>query len=74
MVIWIAIYSLFNSMDFNDEVVVLYGSITFWVTLLLSVVLAVGVYLYFVPDSRSDLMAIRSSIYCQVCLERVLPS
>ncbi|KZS87356.1 phospholipid-translocating P-type ATPase [Sistotremastrum niveocremeum HHB9708] len=42
MVIWIAIYSLFNSMDFNDEVVVLYGSITFWVTLLLSVVLAVG--------------------------------
>lgn len=42
MVIWIAIYSLFNSPDFNDEVLVLYGEITFWATVLLTVVVALG--------------------------------
>ena len=42
MVIWIAIYSLFESVDFNDEVVVLYGSITFWTTVLLTTAISLS--------------------------------
>lgn len=42
MIIWIAIYSAFNSVDFNDEVVVLYGSVTFWATVLLTVIISLG--------------------------------
>lgn len=39
---WIAIYSLFTSIDFVDEVVILFGTITFWVSVVLSVVIALG--------------------------------
>lgn len=42
MVIWIGIYSLFNSPDFNYEVVVLYGEVTFWATVSLTLVIAIG--------------------------------
>ena len=42
MVIWIGIYSLFNSPDFNYEVVVLYGEMTFWATVVVTVVIALG--------------------------------
>ena len=42
MLIWISIYSAFNSIDFNDEVVVLYGELTFWATVLLGVTVALG--------------------------------
>ena len=37
-------YSAFDSVDFNDEVVILYGSITFWGTVILSVALALGMW------------------------------
>ncbi|EIN05442.1 phospholipid-translocating P-type ATPase [Punctularia strigosozonata HHB-11173 SS5] len=40
MVAWIAIYSFFDTPDFNDEVAILYGGITFWATIVISVVLA----------------------------------
>lgn len=42
MLIWIGIYSLFNSVDFNDEIVVLFGTVGFWVTVVLSTVIALG--------------------------------
>ena len=42
MIIWIAIYSLFNTVDFNDEVVILYGNFTFWATVFLTVAIAIG--------------------------------
>lgn len=42
MIIWISIYSAFNSVDFNDEVIVLYGEITFWATVLVTTALALG--------------------------------
>ncbi|RDX49470.1 phospholipid-transporting ATPase 1 [Lentinus brumalis] len=42
MMAWIAIYSLFESIDFVDEVVILFGELTFWTALLLSVVVALG--------------------------------
>ena len=39
---WIAIYSLFESIDFVQEVVVLFGEITFWTSVVFSVVVALG--------------------------------
>jgi len=42
LLIWIGIYSLFNSSDFNDELVVLYGSVIFWGAIILSVTAAIG--------------------------------
>ncbi|KAH9846917.1 phospholipid-translocating P-type ATPase [Lenzites betulinus] len=42
MMVWIAIYSAFESIDFVDEVVVLFGEVTFWATVLMSVVIALG--------------------------------
>ncbi|KAI0643994.1 phospholipid-translocating P-type ATPase [Trametes meyenii] len=42
MLVWIAIYSAFDSIDFNDEVVILFGEVTFWASVLFSVVIALG--------------------------------
>lgn len=42
MVIWIIIYSFFESSDFNDEVTVLFGNVTFWATVIISVVVSLG--------------------------------
>lgn len=42
MLLWIVIYSFFQSNDFNDEVVILFGNIQFWATVLVSVVVALG--------------------------------
>lgn len=42
MIIWIPIYSLFDTVDFNYEGVILYGSVTFWATVLLTVAVAIG--------------------------------
>nr|AVM41535.1 putative calcium-transporting ATPase 5 [Ganoderma lucidum] len=42
MMAWIAIYSLFQSIDFIDEVVILFGEFTFWAAVLISVIIALG--------------------------------
>lgn len=42
MVIWVAIYSAFNTNYFNDEVVVLYGEVVFWATVIVTVTLCLG--------------------------------
>jgi len=42
MLIWIIIYSFFESSDFNDEVVVLFGNVIFWATVVVSVVIALA--------------------------------
>lgn len=41
MLLWIVIYSFFGS-DFRDEVTVLFGELTFWTTVVISVVIALG--------------------------------
>lgn len=41
MMLWIAIYSAFIG-SFTDEVVILFGSVQFWTTIVLSVVISVG--------------------------------
>lgn len=40
MIAWIIIYSFFESSDFNDEVTVLFGNVTFWATVVVSVVVS----------------------------------
>ncbi|THH16206.1 hypothetical protein EW146_g4397 [Bondarzewia mesenterica] len=42
MLIWIVIYSFFESFDFINEVVVLFGGVTFWATVILSVMIALA--------------------------------
>jgi phospholipid-translocating ATPase len=42
MVLWIVIYSYFPSSDFDEEVKVLFGEITFWATVFVSVAIALG--------------------------------
>lgn len=44
MVLWILIYSFFETSDFNDEVVILFSEVSFWATVLASVVIALGMY------------------------------
>lgn len=42
MLLWIAVYSFFFSNDFVDEVIILFGTFTFWATVVLSAVIALG--------------------------------
>ncbi|KAG6819892.1 hypothetical protein H0H93_007670 [Arthromyces matolae] len=42
MLLWIVIYSAFLTNDFVDEVVILFGGITFWATILLSATVALA--------------------------------
>lgn len=45
MILWIVIYSFFPSNDFELEFTVLFGEVTFWATVLVSVSIALGSYL-----------------------------
>ena len=51
MLAWIAIYSLFESVDFIYEVVVLFADITFWGSVFLSVIIALGALISSSPIS-----------------------
>ncbi|KAH8088928.1 phospholipid-transporting ATPase 1 [Cristinia sonorae] len=42
MLIWIVIYSFFDSPDFYQEVVILFGNVVFWSTVLLSALIALA--------------------------------
>jgi len=44
MLLWILVYSFFFSSDFVDEVIILFGTISFWATVIFSVGVALGVY------------------------------
>jgi phospholipid-translocating ATPase len=40
--IWITVYSFFESISFNDEVIVLFSTVGFWTTVVFSIILALG--------------------------------
>ena len=42
MFLWIVIYSFFESFDFYQEVIVLCGTTDFWLSVIVSVVIALG--------------------------------
>lgn len=44
MVLWILIYSFFETPNFNDEVIILFSEVSFWATVIASVVIALGTY------------------------------
>ncbi|KAF9002486.1 hypothetical protein BDQ17DRAFT_1409499 [Cyathus striatus] len=43
MLIWIAIYSFFFSSDFIDEVIILFGTMTFWATVAIATIIALDI-------------------------------
>jgi phospholipid-translocating ATPase len=42
MLLWVVIYSFIPSSDFDDEVIILFGELTFWTTVVFSVFVALG--------------------------------
>ncbi|EGN94457.1 hypothetical protein SERLA73DRAFT_96604 [Serpula lacrymans var. lacrymans S7.3] len=61
MLLWIVIYSFFETSDFNDEVIVLFGNITFWSTVLLSIFVALAPH-FFAKFFRSVYMPLDKEI------------
>ena len=57
MLLWIVIYSFFQSSDFNDEVVILFGNVPFWASVIISIIIALG------ESPRTE--AFRSMLICQ---------
>ena len=55
MLLWILIYSFFMSTDFVDEVLILFGGVQFWVTVLITALLALGTYIVFRSFERDNL-------------------
>lgn len=45
MMAWIVIYSFFPSQDFVDEVSILFGTVSFWATILVTVCICLGMFL-----------------------------
>jgi len=42
MLLWVVIYSFFDSGNFTDEVVILFGNVPFWTSVVISIVVALG--------------------------------
>lgn len=47
MLLWILVYSFFMSADFVDEVLILFGGVQFWATVLMTALLALGTQIVF---------------------------
>jgi len=45
MMAWIVVYSFFPSIDFVDEVSILFGTVSFWATVLVTVCICLGMFL-----------------------------
>lgn len=76
MLLWILIYSFFMSSDFVHEVLILFGGVTFWATVLLAASIALGgnKLIFFDIDIELRLFFISSSLHREVHLNGVLPS
>jgi hypothetical protein len=72
MLLWIVIYSFFESFDFIDEVQRLCGGVTFWAAVTLSVAIALRGLLsrlaFFTPHSFHS-----SACSCEVRLDFIRP-
>jgi len=45
MWVWVVVYSFFPSQDFIDEAQILFGTVSFWTTVFLTVLVCLGQYL-----------------------------
>jgi hypothetical protein len=67
MVIWIVIYSYFDSPDFIDEATVLFGGVTFWATVVISMVIALRAFpLTFSNLAVANASFLSSAVSCQI--------
>lgn len=57
MLLWIVIYSFFETVDFIDEVVILFGNVTFWATVIIAVFICLvpRVFIKFINTSYRPL-------------------
>ena len=42
MCLWVTVYSFIPSNSFNDEVIILFGTVGFWTTVVITIILAIG--------------------------------
>jgi phospholipid-translocating ATPase len=54
MCLWVTVYSFFHTPSFNDEVIILFGTVGFWTTVVITIILAIGGYLACKSRNRSD--------------------
>ena len=75
MLLWILVYSFFPSFDFYLEVELLYGGVLFWVTIVLTVAVALRELdlIYFFEICLTDVSS-SPSIPCQGYLNFILSS
>lgn len=45
MCLWVTAYSFFPTISFNDEAIILFGTVGFWTTVVITIILAIGEYL-----------------------------
>ena len=66
MLLWIIVYSFFSTPDFNEEVTILFGTMTFWSTVFLSATICLGTTLNLHQNFETQLDTYSPSIYCQI--------
>ena len=66
MLLWIVVYSFFSTPDFNDEVTILFGTMTFWSTVFLTATICLGTTLILQWKFETQLDLHSPSIYCQI--------
>lgn len=54
MCLWVTVYSFFHTISFNNEVIILFGTVGFWTTVVITIMLAIGEYLASILRNRSD--------------------
>jgi phospholipid-translocating ATPase len=46
VMLWIALYSAFLTPNYVNEVVILFGSVQYWAAIVLSVIVAIGMFTF----------------------------
>ena len=76
MLLWIIVYSFFSTPDFNEEVTILFGTMTFWSTVFLTATICLGTTLISTTEltCEAQLDLYSPSIYCQILDYGVFPA
>ena len=74
MLLWIIVYSFFSTPDFNEEVTILFGTMTFWSTVFLTATICLGTTLILQRKFETQMDLYSPSIYCQILDCGVFPA
>ena len=70
MLLWIIVYSFFSTPDFNEEVTILFGTMTFWSTVFLTATICLGTTFPIYNEElflrKLNWIMYSPSIYCQI--------